>query len=269
MVSGDRDRLIQALVNLLSNAIKVSPPDAVVVVDAMQEGDLVCISVRDRGPGISHDKMHRLFEKFEQLDAALSHRAGGTGLGLAITKALVEQHGGHIRVESTPGQGSTFTMCIPRAPGERAEPPAAGPAALPPRSTASVPARTDAARVLVADDEEDVREVLVEALQRRGFAVTTASDGEEALRVLRRDAVDAAVLDLHMPLINGYDVIRYVRTDGPQPRLPIVVLTGAVDQLDSLELLGANIVLAKPTDIRRLLMEVEALLPQASAAVRE
>jgi CheY-like chemotaxis protein len=132
-----------------------------------------------------------------------------------------------------------------------------------------VPARPPAARELVAAAEEALRAVRVAALPRRGCAVTTASDGEEALRVLRRDAVDAAVLDLHMPLINGYDVIRYVRTDGPQPRLPIVVLTGAVDQLDSLELLGANIVLAKPTDIRRLLMEVEALLPQASAAVRE
>lgn len=86
------------------------------------------------------------------------------------------------------------------------------------------------------------------------------------MRVLRGAGVDAAVLDLHMPLVNGYDVIRYVRSDGPQPQLPIVVLTGAVDQLDSLELLGANGVLAKPTDIRRLLMEVERLLPQGSPA---
>jgi CheY-like chemotaxis protein len=267
-VLGDRDRLIQALVNLLSNAIKFSPAGAVVTCRAHEEGSLVCIGVEDQGPGISQDVMHRLFERYQQLDAALSRRAGGTGLGLAITKALVEQHGGHIRVESTPGQGSLFTICIPMAPEQAVI--AAGIAAAPAaRMVAPVLRRGDTATVLVADDEADLREVLAEALQRRGFIVSMAADGEEALAILRRGDIDVAVLDLHMPRLSGYDVIRVVRTEGPKPNLPIVVLTGAVDQLDSLELLGANTLLAKPTDIRRLLAEVEALVPARSTVGRD
>jgi CheY-like chemotaxis protein len=265
-VVGDRDRLIQALVNLLSNAIKVSPVDGVVTCRAYEEEGMVCIAVEDRGPGISYDVMHRLFERYQQLDVALSRRAGGTGLGLAITKALVEQHGGHIRVESMPGQGSTFTIGIPKA-ADHAPITASPTAAVPPaRIAAPLPGDGSAAHVLVADDEADVREVLAEALQRRGFTVSMAADGEEAVALLRRGATDVAVLDLHMPRFNGYDVIRWVRTEGPKPNLPIVVLTGAVDQLDSLELLGANTLLSKPTDIRRLLAEVDALV---EASVKE
>ena len=270
-VMGDRDRLIQALVNLLSNAIKVSPAGGVVTCRAQQRGEMVCIAVEDRGPGISYDVMHKLFEKYQQLDVALSRRAGGTGLGLAITKALVEQHGGHIQVESTPGQGSTFIICIPLALDSQTETPAAGsPAAH--RSQAQAPARTarrDATHVLVADDEPDVREVLAEALQRRGYTVSTAGDGEEAVAALRSADIDLAVLDLHMPRLSGYDVIRFVRTEGPRMDLPIVVLTGAVDQLDSLELLGASVLLAKPTDIRTLVAEVEVLAPVRANASRD
>jgi signal transduction histidine kinase/ActR/RegA family two-component response regulator len=258
-ILGDRDRLIQALVNLLSNAIKVSPADSVVTCRAYEDGEMICIAVEDRGPGISHDVMHKLFERYQQLDVALSRRAGGTGLGLAITKALVEQHGGHIRVESTPGEGSTFSICIPKT-AEPAAISAAPHTPAPARTPAPVTRPNETAHVLVADDEPDVREVLVEALRRRGYAVSTAANGEEAVAALRRGAVDVAVLDLHMPQLNGYDVIRFVRTESSRPNLPIVVLTGAVDQLDSLELLGANTLLAKPTDIRRLITEVDALV---------
>jgi PAS domain S-box-containing protein len=109
----DADRLVQALVNLLSNAVKFAPPDTEVAITARRgpDGD-VEIAVRDRGKGIPLDKIPMLFQKFQQLDGS-ERKVQGTGLGLTITKALVEQHGGHIAVASAPGEGTTFTISLP------------------------------------------------------------------------------------------------------------------------------------------------------------
>jgi signal transduction histidine kinase len=114
-VMGDADRLTQAVVNLLSNAVKCAPPRSAVTVTGREDGAFVVVSVRDRGRGIAPEDVERLFQKFQQLDAPGSRRAGGTGLGLVITKAIVEQHGGRIEVESAVGQGSTFSIVLPRA----------------------------------------------------------------------------------------------------------------------------------------------------------
>jgi signal transduction histidine kinase len=111
---GDRDRLTQALVNLLSNAIKFAPRGSAVTVSARDAGAAVEMSVTDRGPGIAPSDFGRLFKKFQQLDGSGTRRVGGTGLGLSITKAIVEEHGGTIKVDSIVGQGATFTFTIPR-----------------------------------------------------------------------------------------------------------------------------------------------------------
>jgi signal transduction histidine kinase len=113
-VSGDADRLTQALVNLLSNAVKAAPRGSAVTVRVRDTGAAVAISVADRGHGIAEADLSRLFRKFQQLEDPATRRTGGTGLGLAITKAIVEQHGGTIGVRSAPGEGTTFTITIPR-----------------------------------------------------------------------------------------------------------------------------------------------------------
>ncbi len=114
-VMGDGDRLTQALVNLLSNAVKFAPAGSTITIDAHEDDTSVVLSVRDQGPGIAPHDAARLFQKFQQLDSSGSRRVGGTGLGLAITKAIVEEHGGRVWVESTAGRGSTFSMALPRA----------------------------------------------------------------------------------------------------------------------------------------------------------
>jgi signal transduction histidine kinase len=115
-VQVDLDRFIQVIVNLLSNALKVAPPRSEVTLAARRAGaGFVAFSVRDHGKGIAPDKIGLLFQKFQQLDGANTRKARGTGLGLAIVKALVEMQGGQVAVESTVGNGSTFTVTAPEA----------------------------------------------------------------------------------------------------------------------------------------------------------
>jgi PAS domain S-box-containing protein len=110
----DRDRMVQALTNLLSNAVKFSPPGGRVVVSVREEGDRVRLEVQDKGPGIAKEKMGLLFQRFSQLDSSDSRAKGGSGLGLVITRSIVEAHKGEVGVDSTPGEGSTFFILIPR-----------------------------------------------------------------------------------------------------------------------------------------------------------
>ena len=117
----DPDRIVQALVNLLSNAVKFAPPDSTVTVTVTGSEHMVTIAVADQGEGIAPENLNRLFSKFQQVDSSSSRRKGGTGLGLAITKALVEQHGGRIFVDSELHKGTRFSFTLPTATAEEAD----------------------------------------------------------------------------------------------------------------------------------------------------
>ena len=112
--------------NLLSNAIKFSPPGGSVRLEATAADDLLRVSVRDHGDGIAPQDLPKLFKKFQQIDSGSTRKVGGTGLGLVICKGIIEQHGGRIGVESTPGEGSMFWFTLPSADAARSEP-SAGP----------------------------------------------------------------------------------------------------------------------------------------------
>ncbi|MBI3998369.1 MAG: HAMP domain-containing protein [Armatimonadetes bacterium] len=118
-IVADRERLMQVLHNLLDNAIRHTPAGSVVTVGAEAKGDAVHLWVQDTGPGIAPEESERIFDRFFRLDASRSRASGGTGLGLAIVKALVEAHGGRVEVSSRPGEGSTFTIVLPRAGGQQ------------------------------------------------------------------------------------------------------------------------------------------------------
>jgi CheY-like chemotaxis protein len=234
-ILGDHDRLVQVLVNLVSDAIAHAPDGSTVAVSAWRDGSRrdspVSIGVRDERP------------------------RGAAEPRLAVTRALIEQQAGHLIDEYGAAAGAMFTMQLPAAPQQR---PAAPAVAEPPPVDADAPPAVP--RVLVADDDPDLRDVVTEALAAHGFEVLEAADGRAASDLLARERVDLAVLDITMPHQNGYEVIRQLRAGPLQPDLPVVVLTGTVDERDVPSDLAADVVLTKPANLKRLVTEVRSLL---------
>ena len=261
-VLGDADRLTQVIVNLLSNAVKFAPPGTEVVVGAERDGPAVILRVADRGPGIAPEDVPRLFQKFQQLDASHTRRAGGTGLGLTISKAIVEEHGGSIGVDSRVGEGTTFVVRLPAADAAAPRTDAGDAVAAEGAAPAAEDGAPIAGTVLLAEDDEDVRFVLREALQRIGCRVVEVADGREALRQSRLQQFDAVVVDLHIPFVHGHDVIRALREPALGRRVPIVAISGSEGEQQRLEslVLGASVFMAKPADPAQLAREVQRLL---------
>lgn len=248
LIRVDPDRFSQVLTNLISNAIKFSPVGGAVTVSTHLGQRGVGISVRDRGPGISATDIPRLFNKFKQLDSSSTRARGGSGLGLAIAKALIEEHGGTISVESVVGQGSVFVVHVPYAESlER----------LPTGPYRATSARSSAS-IILAEDDSDLREVLAQALSRNGFTVAPASNGKVARALYDTGKYHAMVVDLHMPIADGFGLIEYVRRSEGDTTLPIVVISGSNSgrgETRSLAL-GATSFLAKPVTTEELVEEL-------------
>ncbi|TAK15421.1 MAG: hybrid sensor histidine kinase/response regulator [Acidobacteria bacterium] len=252
LIRVDPDRFAQVLTNLVSNAIKFSPAGGVVTVTTHLGQRGVSISVRDHGPGIAVSDIPRLFSKFKQLDSSATRARGGSGLGLAIAKALIEEHGGTISVESVVGQGSVFTLQVPYA--ESLERAPTGPyRASPKRSSASV---------ILAEDDGDLREVLTQALSRNGFSVAPASNGRVARSLYDSGSYDAMVVDLHMPVADGFGLIEHVRQTPRGRELPIIVISGSNSGRGETRsmALGATSFLAKPVGTDELVRELHRVL---------
>jgi PAS domain S-box-containing protein len=219
----DQDRIVQALVNLLSNAVKFAPTGSTVTIAATSGDQNIILSVSDEGEGIAPENLNRLFRKFQQVDGSSSRRKGGTGLGLAITKALVEQHGGRIFVDSELGRGTRFSITLPLATPEEA-------AAVPPvvanrDGSASLHVR----RVLVVDDDDDFRGLMKEQLQHAGYVVFDARDAASGIQIARTALPDVITVDLLMPGIDGWKFIQQLREEERLAAIPIVVVSGAAD----------------------------------------
>ena len=211
----DAGRFKQVLYNYLSNALKFTPDRGRVTVRVSGEGAEFKVEVEDTGPGISEEDVGRLFTRFEQLESK-GRRQPGTGLGLALTKRLVEAQGGSVGVRSTVGKGTTFYAVLPR----RARGTISSAAAL------SIPGTTAMARkILVVEDDAHDQGVLVETLNRAGYAVETAATGAQALAKARQQTFDAITLDLLLPDMNGLDVLRAIRSEVANRDVPIIVIT--------------------------------------------
>jgi PAS domain S-box-containing protein len=261
----DFDRIVQALVNLLSNAVKFAPAGSAIHVRGVNgENGTVDIAIQDTGAGISAEDQQQLFQKFQQVDGSASRRVGGTGLGLSITKALVEQHGGSIAVQSEVGAGSTFTIRLPAADAVysalRQSPESDD-------DTAPIPNRP---RVLIAEDDEGLLIVLTQTLTRGGLEVDVARNGHDAWTMAARQPPALLVLDLAMPQMDGFEVIRRLRANARSHDLPIIAISGS-DKAGPSERrareAGANSFLPKPLDANGLVHEVQRLLA-ASPAVQ-
>jgi PAS domain S-box-containing protein len=248
----DSQRLAQVLTNLLSNAVKFSPEDAVVETSVAMAGKSVRVTVTDHGPGIPAAFRARIFEKFAQADSSDTRQKGGTGLGLAITRELVERMGGQVGFESVEGAGASFFFDLPVWSGQTG-------------AQGMVPLQDhDAPRILVVEDEPDVAQILSLMLVRAGYAVDIALTGAEALQALKGRRYDAMTLDLILPDLNGIELIRRIRHDPASTELPIVVVSGSMEE-GRLAINGdftAIDWLAKPVDDKRLLSSVEKSLPR-------
>jgi signal transduction histidine kinase/CheY-like chemotaxis protein len=220
-VLGDLGRLRQVLNNLVGNAVKFTSTGRIdVSVEAVPGTDArYLFRVRDTGIGISADALARLFAPFTQADSSTTRRFGGTGLGLAISQHLVRLMGGELSVESTPDEGScfSFSLTLPRA---KASTPA-------PRSSSSAP-RLLSGHVLVVEDNPLGQTVARSYLEKLGLTVTVASDGGEAVALLRAQRFSLVLMDCQMPVLDGFAATRALRdleaTRGVA-RTPVIALT--------------------------------------------
>ena len=219
-VTGDQHRLQQVVWNLLSNAVKFTPAGGDVFVAVREENGQALIEVRDTGQGIEPEFMPYLFERFRQADSSPTRSHMGLGLGLAIVRHLVELHGGTIAAESTgPGKGSTFRVRLPLA----REPFIA--AAV--REEAADGHELHGVRVLVVDDDDEVRRYVVAVFRGSGAETRDASSARAALGVLQAWPADVVLTDLAMPEADGFDLLHWMRTSKLDRlrKIPVVALT--------------------------------------------
>jgi CheY-like chemotaxis protein/HPt (histidine-containing phosphotransfer) domain-containing protein len=246
-VIGDDTRLRQVLLNLLSNAIKFTAKGRVsVFVESEGEREtqaLIRFTVVDTGIGIPQDKRHRLFQRFSQVDSSTARKFGGTGLGLAICKNLVEAMGGTIKVESTEGEGSTFSFLLDLPVVAVA---AAAAAEITPPHLASI---TQRARILLAEDVVMNQELVVTMLTRWGHTVDVVSDGAAAVDAVMRSRYDLVLMDVQMPVMGGLEATRRIRQlGGAFKHLPILAMTASVmaRDVEAGRAAGANAHVGKP-----------------------
>ncbi|WP_297509310.1 ATP-binding protein [uncultured Caulobacter sp.] len=250
---GDAERLRQVLSNLISNAVKFTEAGSVRVTVAGDDDGLVA-RVTDTGVGIPEAQRERLFAKFAQLDSSSTRRVGGSGLGLAICKTLVELMGGTIAFSAPAEGGACFTVTLPL----KRVAPAAASAALD-----VVDPRTDetAPRMLVVDDNQTNRAVLLTLLRHLGVEGHFAADGREAVAMWEKDRWDAILMDIHMPVMDGVQASQAIREGerrAGRPRTPIIAVTASVLTHERLLYAEAGMdgLLPKPIEAPRL---VEAL----------
>src|ERR687888_661957 len=208
----DQTRIRQALLNLASNAAKFTEKGTITISVSRavaETGDWIVITVADTGIGLTAEQKGRLFQDFVQADASTTRKYGGTGLGLAISRRFCQMMGGDITVESTLGQGSTFTIRLP-AEATLSQAPLLPKHPQPPRRPTDL---RQAPLILVIDDDDSVREVTTHFLSRQGFSVTTARGGREGLRLARELQPAAITLDIMMPDLDGWTVLAAIKGD--------------------------------------------------------
>jgi signal transduction histidine kinase len=259
-IVGDRDRLIQVVINLISNAVKFTP-SGTITGSARRDGEQILMSVADTGVGIAPEDQETVFEQFRQAGDTLTDKPRGTGLGLPICREIVEHHGGRIWVESRVGVGSTFAFTLPIPVLEVGRTDDGEPIAGGVGRNGSGP--DHARRVLVVEDDAGTRELVRQALESNGYTVEVAPDGRKALELVAADPPALVVLDVMLPVMDGFSVVERMKTELPGGGPPVVMLT-IVDEPERAARLGVEAYLHKPFDTDELLRRVRRL---AGAAV--
>jgi len=241
-ISGDPNRLQQVIWNLVSNAIKFTPNDGRVTLEIERQDDFVEISVKDTGVGIKEEFLPHVFDRFRQADASSIRKFGGLGLGLAIVRHITEMHGGTVDVFSEgEGKGATFTVRLPLITSPIAESEAE--TAMKLLAKNDIPEiNLDGLLILVVDDEEDTRQLLVQSLTFHGATVISADSVKNALAQIEEKNPDVLVSDIGMPGEDGYSLIRKVRAlpDDQQRNMPAIALTAFTRAQDRMRALATG-----------------------------
>ncbi len=242
---GDAHRLRQILINLVGNALKFTQQGEVKVSATLknQTDDLteILFVVSDTGVGIDDAHLKKIFDSFTQADGATTRKFGGTGLGLSISKQLIEMMGGQICVESKPGMGSTFSFSITLPIVKKLD---RNPEAVTSVQTVdeSIQKHTAAtnAKILLVEDNLVNRKVATGLLKRAGHDVTCAENGLEALNALEKDVFDLVLMDIQMPVMDGMEATRRIRTQPKYENLPIIAMTAHAMKGDREKCLNAG-----------------------------
>jgi CheY-like chemotaxis protein/anti-sigma regulatory factor (Ser/Thr protein kinase) len=259
-VHQDLTKLRQSLLNLLSNAAKFTHEGTITVTvhkERKDDEDWLTIAVSDSGIGIGADKLDRIFEEFGQADESTTRDYGGTGLGLPISRRFCQMLGGDITLKSVAGDGSTFTINVP-AVFPKTDPAVETPSRPTGGADELRTIRASGAEntVLVIDDDPKARDIIERLLSKGGFDVVTASGGKEGLRLARELQPAAITLDVIMPDMDGWMVLKSIKSDADLEDIPVVVLS-VVDEEAKGYSLGATDYLTKPVDRVRLLKVLE------------
>ncbi|WP_338439897.1 ATP-binding protein [uncultured Aquabacterium sp.] len=270
LIHGDALRLGQVLANLLSNAVKFTEHGHVTLrvrlSDWAPTEATLHVEVEDTGIGMNEDQLQNLFSEFTQADGSTTRRYGGTGLGLSITRRLVALMGGDIVVHSEPAQGSTFRVQMPVVPA-RILGTSPGASATHP-SVRDERLRLDGLRVLLVEDNALNQQLAHELLTRRGAQVTVAQHGQEALDLLRQPGAhhDVVLMDLQMPVMDGYQATQAIRQDPALRDTPVLAMTAhaMVEERERCLALGMQGHLSKPLDPLTLYATLSPYVPAAA-----
>lgn len=269
---GDPGRLRQLLLNLIGNALKFTEEGEVILsiecLHVTEERAMLGFAVSDTGIGIPSEKLDEIFNSFTQAESSTTRRFGGTGLGLAISRKIVGQLGGSIEVESAPGKGSTFRFVAgfllqPDDAHESYEGGPDKPSHEQAKNIESTVAETaHPIRILLAEDSRVNQIIVSETLAQRGHSFVLASDGAKAVEEFRKGEFDAILMDMQMPILNGFDATRQIRELEEKlnrPPLPIIAMTANVSEKDRQRCLDSGMTdfLAKPIDTKELLKALE------------
>jgi len=269
----DPEKVRHIIQNLVANAVKFTDTGSVEI-QTGQKGDTLFIAIHDTGIGIPKECHERIFEAFRQADDSASRRHDGTGLGLTIARKYARMLEGDITIESTPNQGSTFTLWLPltASPKQKSLDMSTDPRQCPPVRAVSAPTSHKGRKLLLVEDSEAIVIQMCDILTEQGYQIRTAKNGIQALACIEEELPDAVILDLMMPEMDGFETLKAIRGTEKTIALPVLILTARHVTKSELSFLKHNHIsqLIRKGDIHRdeLLTAVATMfepLPQTSS----
>jgi predicted ATPase/signal transduction histidine kinase/CheY-like chemotaxis protein/tRNA A-37 threonylcarbamoyl transferase component Bud32 len=266
----DERRIRQVLINLLNNAVKFTPAGGNITLavsylpalDNSPTGECLKIAVIDTGIGIAPADIDKLFQPFIQIDSALNRQYQGTGLGLALVKRIVELHGGQVGLTSTVGVGSCFSIVLPYTRDGAAVITTIDSPALSRNVATTAPVPPAAPLILLAEDNEANINMFSSYLETKGYRLTVAKNGREAIELARSQHPNLILMDVQMPEMDGIEAMQHIRQDSTLVDVPIIALTALAMPADRDRCLeaGANEYLSKPVKLKQLAESIQSML---------